>query len=110
MSVAPDMGIGLDAGEVLFGESVVAAHNKAGKEFDAKSITVRDEDFEPGVVKFVHSDGYGFISREGKPDVYFHVARVPEEVANQLEDGTKVLVAVGQGRKGPAALMVKLPD
>ena len=94
----------------MFGESVVSAHAKAGKEFDARSVTVRDEDFEPGKIKFVHRDGYGFIQREDKPDVYFHVARLPVEVANQLEDGTEVLVAVGESRKGPAALMVKLPE
>lgn len=85
------------------------AHAKAGKEFDGhKEVTVREEDFEEGTVKFVHRDGYGFIIREGKPDVYFHVARLPPEVANQLEEGTKVLVAVGTSKRGPSALMVKI--
>jgi cold shock CspA family protein len=90
-------------------ESVVAMHPKAGKELDARQVTVRDEDFEPGKVKFIHRDGYGFITREGKSDVYFHVARLPEDVADELVDGKEVLVAVGESRKGPAALMVKLP-
>jgi cold shock CspA family protein len=91
----------------MFREDVVD-HAKAGKEFDARHVTVRDEDFEPGTIKFIHRDGYGFITREGKPDVYFHVARLPEDVVDQLNDGSKVMVAVGESKKGPTALMVRL--
>lgn len=80
--------------------------NKSGH----PQVSVRDEDFEPGVVKFVHRDGYGFIAREGKPDVYFHIARVEGSVAGQLAENTPVLVAVGEGKRGPNALMIKLAD
>jgi CspA family cold shock protein len=94
----------------MLSEAVVA-HPKAGKEFDGHKVTVRDADFEPGVVKFVHRDGYGFITRDGgKKDVYFHVARISPEVADELEEGSRVLVAVGESKRGPSALMVKLAD
>lgn len=72
------------------------------------AVSIRDEDFEPGRVKFIHRDGYGFIERPGKDDVYFHVARIPADVADELRENTQVLVAVGDGKRGPAALMVKL--
>lgn len=91
-------------------EDDVVAHSKAGKEHDGNPVTIRDEDFEPGRVKFVHRDGYGFITREGKPDVYFHVARVPADVANELRENTAVLVAVGDSKRGPSALMMKIDD
>jgi cold shock CspA family protein len=103
--------MGLDERSVMFfGESVVGSHAKAGKEFDGhKEVTVRDEDFERGTIKFIHRDGYGFITRtSGAPDVYFHVARLSPDLVNQLEEGTEVLVAVGESKRGPAALMVKL--
>jgi cold shock CspA family protein len=92
------------------GESVVGSHAKAGKEFDGHTeVTVRDEDFEPGTIKFIHRDGYGFITRtSGAPDVYFHVARLPPELVNQLEEGSQILVAVGESKRGPAALMLRL--
>lgn len=91
-------------------EDDVVEYSKAGKEHDGSPVTIRDEDFEPGRVKFVHRDGYGFIMREGKSDVYFHVARMPAGVANELQENTAVLVAVGEGKRGPSALMVKIAD
>lgn len=72
------------------------------------AVSIRDEDFEPGKVKFVHKDGYGFIERDGKPDVYFHVARLHSEVVPHLTEGREVLVAVGDGKRGPNALVMKL--
>lgn len=90
---------------------VAVGHPKAGKERTEDAVvTVRDEDFEPGTVKFIHRDGYGFITRpNGLPDVYFHVARLDVEVANQLEENMAIEVAVGQGKRGPAALAIRIP-
>jgi cold shock CspA family protein len=80
-----------------------------GGSWDKKDkVSIREEDFEPGIVKFVHSDGYGFITRAGKSDVYFHIARLDPDVVNRLKEGTPVEVAVGDGKRGPAALMLRL--
>jgi cold shock CspA family protein len=88
---------------------VFEGHAKAGKERgESPAVTVRDEDFEPGKIKFIHRDGYGFISRTGKSDVYFHVARLDPETVTQLYEGVEIKVAVGESKRGPAALAIEL--
>lgn len=72
------------------------------------SVTVRDSDFEPATIKFIHRDGYGFVSREnGKPDAYFHLDRVDDSVRDQLAKGMSVTVAVGSGSRGPVVLVLR---
>lgn len=74
-----------------------------------RAVSVREEDFEPGTVKFVHADGYGFIQRDGLPDVYFHVAHLVEDVASTIKQDMAVEVAVGDGKRGPHAIAVRMP-
>jgi cold shock CspA family protein len=73
-------------------------------------VSVRDEDFEPGRVKFVHHDGYGFIERLNKSDVYFHTARVDPAIAARLKENVEVMVAVGTGKRGANALMIRINE
>jgi cold shock protein len=60
-----------------------------------------------GTVKWFNgSKGYGFISREGGPDVFVHFSAIQGDGFKNLEEGQKVEFAVEQGPKGPQATNV----
>lgn len=57
-----------------------------------------------GTVKWFNSDkGYGFIEREGEPDVFVHHSAIQMEGFKTLSEGQKVTMEVTQGQKGPQA-------
>lgn len=57
-----------------------------------------------GTVKwFNDSKGFGFIEREGGPDVFVHFRAINGEGHRTLKDGQQVSFEVVQGPKGPAA-------
>jgi CspA family cold shock protein len=57
-----------------------------------------------GVVKWFNSQkGYGFIEREGGPDVFVHYTAVVGEGWRNLEEGDHVEFSITQGPKGPQA-------
>ncbi len=59
---------------------------------------------ETGTVKWFNgSKGYGFIEREGGPDVFVHFSAIRGEGFRNLEEGQKVEFNVEQGQKGPQA-------
>ena len=54
-----------------------------------------------GTVKWFNaSKGYGFISREGGPDVFVHFSAIQGEGYRNLEEGQKVEFAIQKGPKG----------
>ena len=56
---------------------------------------------ETGVVKwFSKEKGYGFVSRDGKRDVFVHHTAIDMEGYRQLEEGDEVEFTVTQGAKG----------
>jgi len=59
-----------------------------------------------GVVKFFNDEkGYGFIvDNETKDSVFVHI----ENVTGELKESTKVSFEIGNGPKGPIALVVKV--
>jgi CspA family cold shock protein len=62
-----------------------------------------------GTVKwFTGSKGYGFLTREGGPDVFVHFSAIQGEGFKNLEEGQKVEFTVEQGPKGPQASNVTL--
>jgi CspA family cold shock protein len=62
-----------------------------------------------GTVKWFNGGkGYGFISREGGPDVFVHFSAIQGEGFKNLEEGQKVEFNVEQGNKGPQATNVTL--
>ncbi len=62
-----------------------------------------------GTVKWFNGGkGYGFISREGGPDVFVHYTAIQGEGFKNLEEGQMVEFAVEQGPKGPQATNVTL--
>ena len=63
-----------------------------------------------GTVKWFNDDkGFGFIEREGQPDVFVHHSAIQMEGFKSLKEGQKVTMEVTQGQKGPQAENV-VPD
>ena len=57
-----------------------------------------------GTVKWFNgSKGYGFIAREGGPDVFVHFSALQGDGFKNLEEGQRVEFTVEQGAKGPQA-------
>jgi len=57
-----------------------------------------------GTVKwFNESKGFGFIEREGGPDVFAHFSAIQSAGYKTLAEGQRVEFDVTQGQKGPQA-------
>ena len=57
-----------------------------------------------GTVKWFNGDkGYGFLAREGGPDVFVHFSAIQGEGYRNLQEGQKVEFSVEKGPKGPQA-------
>jgi cold shock protein len=52
--------------------------------------------------------GFGFISREGKEDLFFHAADLEGADFDSLKEGDQVQFEVGTGPKGPKATKVSM--
>ena len=62
-----------------------------------------------GTVKWFNDDkGFGFIEREGGPDVFVHQSAIKMEGFRSLKEGQRVTMEVTQGQKGPQAENVML--
>jgi CspA family cold shock protein len=57
-----------------------------------------------GTVKWFNATkGFGFISREGGPDVFVHYSAIQGAGFRTLEEGQRVEFTLEQGAKGPQA-------
>ena len=63
-----------------------------------------------GIVKwFNNAKGYGFLGRDGGPDVFVHYSAITTNGYKSLQEGDKVEFEIVQGQKGPqAANVVKI--
>jgi cold shock protein len=79
--------------------------NRSGKE----STTLAQY---KGVVKwFNNAKGYGFLGREGGPDVFVHYSSIQIDGYKSLKEGDEVEFDIIQGSKGPQAdQVVRLKD
>ena len=61
-----------------------------------------------GTVKFFNSEkGFGFITREGGPDVFVHHSNIVGDGYRSLDDGQLVEFDIAAGRKGDEAQNVR---
>ncbi|MGI4757672.1 MAG: cold-shock protein [Janthinobacterium lividum] len=57
-----------------------------------------------GLVKwFNNAKGYGFLGRDGGPDVFCHFTAIQRDGYKSLKEGDPVAFDVIQGEKGPQA-------
>ncbi len=62
-----------------------------------------------GIVKWFNDEkGFGFIEREGGPDVFVHFRAINGTGRRSLQEGQKVTFEVTQGQKGPQAENVSI--
>jgi CspA family cold shock protein len=62
-----------------------------------------------GTVKWFNgSKGYGFLAREGGPDVFVHFSAIEGEGFRNLNEGQRVEFTIEQGPKGPQAANVRV--
>jgi CspA family cold shock protein len=60
-----------------------------------------------GTVKWFNgSKGYGFIARDGGPDVFVHFSAIQADGFKNLQEGQKVEFTIEQGPKGLQAANV----
>jgi CspA family cold shock protein len=63
-----------------------------------------------GTVKwFNDAKGFGFIAREGGPDVFVHFSAIQSQGFKSLQEGDQVEFEIVQGQKGPQAANVTKP-
>lgn len=61
-----------------------------------------------GTVKwFNDAKGYGFLAREGGPDVFVHFSAIESNGFKSLAEGEQVEFEIVQGEKGPQASEVR---
>jgi CspA family cold shock protein len=61
-----------------------------------------------GTVKWFNAaKGYGFLAREGGPDVFVHYSAIEAEGFRTLQEGQQVEFEIEQGPKGLQAAHVK---
>jgi cold shock protein len=59
-----------------------------------------------GTVKFFNTGkGFGFITQDQGADLFFHVSQIQ---GAEPKDGDRVEFEIGQGKKGPCAVNVKV--
>jgi CspA family cold shock protein len=64
-----------------------------------------------GTVKwFNDAKGFGFIAREGGPDVFVHFSAIQSQGFKSLAEGDQVEFEIVQGQKGPQAANVTKPS
>jgi CspA family cold shock protein len=92
-------------------EQAMSADQEADTEQEANTEPETDSGRETGTVKWFNAaKGYGFISREGKEDVFVHYSAIKEDGFKKLVEGQRVEFGLEKTDKGLAAANVKPLD
>jgi CspA family cold shock protein len=89
--------------------SPVCFRRRRGNQYGTWSVAVADQNEVrmariQGTVKwFNDAKGFGFIAREGGPDVFVHFSAIQSNGFKSLAEGDKVEFEIVQGQKGPQA-------
>ena len=62
---------------------------------------------EGKIKKLIQDKGFGFIEGDGN-DLFFHHSEVQGTRIEELQEGQSVEYEIGEGRKGPCAVSVKI--
>jgi CspA family cold shock protein len=62
------------------------------------------------VAWFNNAKGFGFLTRDGGPDVFCHFSAIQKEGYKSIKEGDDVEFDIIQGTKGPQADAVKVLD
>jgi CspA family cold shock protein len=69
----------------------------------------KDVKMAEGIVKwFSDKKGFGFIEQENGPDVFVHHSGINATGFKSLKEGDRVTFDIEKGKKGPAAVNVKV--
>jgi len=80
-------------------ESLLTRVSQKGGEYDVERLK--------GIVKwFNNAKGYGFLGRDGGPDVFVHYSAITTNGYKSLQEGDKVEFEIVEGQKGPQAANV----
>ncbi|HEY2414045.1 MAG TPA: cold shock domain-containing protein [Pirellulaceae bacterium] len=64
---------------------------------------------EGKIKKVLKEKGFGFIE-QGRQDLFFHHSELQGTTIEELSEGQMVAYEVGEGKKGPCAVSVRLVD
>lgn len=64
---------------------------------------------EGKIKKLLSEKGFGFIESD-RDDLFFHHSEVQGTSIEQLSEGQTVQYEIGEGRKGPCAVSVRITD
>jgi CspA family cold shock protein len=90
---------------VVDGDNLLALGSRSGCLRSKES----SQEMAIGTVKFFNDQkGFGFISREGESDLFVHFSNIDGVGRKTLNEGDQVEYEVGEGRKGPEAVSVRV--
>jgi CspA family cold shock protein len=98
------LGSGVYPGFLHLGEAAAASLVSSSTVSPRKGKRIGTMARIQGTVKwFNDAKGFGFISREGGPDVFVHFSAIQASGFKSLAEGDRVEFEIVQGQKGPQA-------
>lgn len=84
-------------------EEGIPQEEKKSSEQAIKSTNIPENKTRGRVKWFNDAKGYGFIERDGGPDVFVHYSAISGEGYKSLREGQEVSFTIVEGTRGPQA-------